>query len=114
MIFLASPYSSTVHNVEYDRYEAALGCTAALIDKFQLPVFSPIVHCHGMALEYAMPKDAKFWRKYNFAFLRKADALYVLKIDGWDDSVGVRMEINLALTLQLPIHYVDEHGIEVL
>ncbi len=114
MIFLASPYSSTVPNIEYDRYELALGCTAALIDKFQLPVFSPIVHCHGMAIEYTLPKDAKFWRKYNTAFLRKADSIYILKIDGWEESKGVQAEIKLAHQLSLPLHFVDEFGLEVL
>jgi len=114
MIYLASPYSSSVKNVEYDRYELALGCAAALIDKFKLPVFSPIVHCHGIAQDYAMPTDAKFWQDYNTAFIRKADAVYVLKIDGWEESKGVTQEIRLAKMLNLPIHYVDEHGIEVL
>lgn len=114
MIFLASPFSHSNKDIEYERYEAALGCAAALIDKFKLPIFSPIVHCYPMSRDYDMPKDAKFWRKYNTAFLRKADALYVLTIDGWQESKGVKREVQLATTLCLPTHYVDEHGIEVL
>lgn len=112
MIYLASPYSSSNTEMQL-RFELAEQCTAALMQQ-DLAIFSPIVHCHELAAKYHLPTDAAYWEKYNMQFLRKAECLYVLKIEGWDESRGVAQEIAMAKSLYLPIHYVDERGVMVL
>lgn len=113
MIYLASPYSHQSFAEVENRFALTEQCTYELM-KRGLPVFSPIVHCHQIATDYNLPTDAKFWEKYNMQFLRKADAIYVLKIDGWDESKGVAQEMGVAKALYLPLHFVNEYGIEVL
>lgn len=109
MIYLASPYSHKSSTIVDTRYKLAMCCASNLIKK-GLFVWSPIVHCHEMAKLYGMPTDAKFWMQYNFDFIRHSEAVFVLKIEGWDKSVGVAEEIVCANNLFIPIKYVDVLG----
>ena len=109
MIYLASPYSHPDPVIKKTRFLLAEQCTAALI-KQGLFVWSPIVHCYGMALRFTMPDDAQFWKAYNFDFIRRADALYLLKIEGYEQSKGVMMELKLAAEIGLPVEHVNPEG----
>lgn len=110
MIYLASPYSHPDKTIVKTRVGLTMQCTAALIRGGHY-VWSPIVHCHEMAGLYEMPTDAEFWRAYNFSFIRRADAMYVLKIPGWDESKGIKMELDLAREIFLPVAFVDADGL---
>lgn len=109
MIYLASPYSHKDPIIVDTRVKLTMQCTASLIRK-KLFVWSPIVHCHEMAKLYGMPTDAAFWMEYNFDFIRHCEAVYVFKIHGWDTSLGVTEEINVAKALFIPVRYVDVLG----
>lgn len=112
MIYLASPYSHKSVSIKESRYLFAMKCTAALIKK-KLFVWSPIVHCHEMAKRHGMPDDAAFWMEYNFDFIRHSQAVYVLALYGWKESVGVKEEIDVAKKLFIPVRYVDINGEDV-
>lgn len=109
MIYLASPYSHPDPVIKKTRFLLVEQCTAALINQGHL-VWSPIVHCYEMAKKFTMPDDAEFWKSYNFDFIRRCDAMYLLKIDGWQESKGVMMELNLAEAILLPLRFVTPEG----
>lgn len=109
MIYLASPYSHKDPLIVKTRFLLVEQCTAALIKQGHL-VWSPIVHCHEMASRHGMPTDAEFWKLYNFDFIRRADGLFLLTIDGWKESKGVKMELDLAASLFMNISYVTPEG----
>jgi hypothetical protein len=109
MIYLASPYSHPDPVIKKTRFLLVEQCTAALINEGHL-VWSPIVHCYEMAKKFTMPDDADFWKAYNFDFIRHCTEMYVLTIDGWTESKGVRMEIELAANILLPVRYVNSEG----
>ncbi len=67
-------------------------------------VYSPIVHCHWLAVYHGLRTDFEFWRDYNYAMLESAHTLYLLDIDGWKDSVGVGSEIEFARRNSKPIY----------
>lgn len=113
MIYLASPYTHKDPHVVQERYDLTEQCTYELL-KRGLPVFSPIVHCHKIAVDFGLPTDAAYWEKYNMEFLRRARELYILTIDGWQESKGMKQEIAAARGIRMPYHYVNEWGIEVL
>ena len=47
------------------------------------------------------------WQDYDLSFLQHwATELWVLCLDGWKDSVGVRKEIRVAESLGLPVKYI--------
>ena len=79
MLYLASPYSDPDPLIMKTRFLLAEQVTARLLQR-EIWVYSPIVHCHELALKYELPTDFTFWRAYNFAMLRHADELFVLKI----------------------------------
>lgn len=101
MIYLASPYSAAPEtNVKH----AAEAATFLLL-KRNLRVFSPILHWHQAAKWAQLPGDAEFWWWYNEGMLQKSDDLYILMVEGWQRSVGVKKEVDwwLANNLQSPI-----------
>lgn len=74
-------------------------------------VYSPIVHCHPVAISYGLPRDFQFWKDYNYHMLVRSDELLVLCLPGWQESVGVTQEIEWAKAFGLPIAYMgDERG----
>lgn len=109
MIYLASPYSSPDPVIVKTRFLLVEQCCAALIKRGEF-VWSPIVHCHEMSLRYEMPGDHEFWLNYDKDIMRRADAIYVLKIPGWAESKGVQMEIEFAKYNNIPLWFVDEEG----
>lgn len=109
MIYLASPYSDPDPFMVKTRFLLAQQCTAELL-KQGIFVYSPIVHCHELAWAYNLPGDFAFWKAYNFDMLRRADMITVLKITGWDKSVGVSQELEAAKYIGLPVSYCDEFG----
>ena len=103
-IYLASPYSSPEPFVQEERYLKACRATHYLLAQ-KIWVFSPIVHCHELAKMVDLPKDATFWKDYNFAMLAGASKLIILRIEGWEASAGVRAERAEADRLEIPFEY---------
>lgn len=105
MIYIASPYSHPSAYVRALRYKQVRLFTMAAI-KNGFAAFSPIMYMHEAAVEYDLPKDAAFWHNFNMQFLRKADSLTVLMLDGWMESKGVSSEISTAQHIHIPVNYI--------
>lgn len=104
MIYLASPYTHADPAVQEARFTHALQATAELL-KQKRWVYSPIVHCHSLALAHKLPGDFSFWKEYNFAMILKADLFMILRIEGYLDSKGVAAEKAYAVSLNKPVEY---------
>jgi hypothetical protein len=109
MIYLASPYSHPDPEVRQARHDAACRCAARLMAGGQV-VFSPIAHSHAIAafLPPVLCMSWGFWKSQDFPLLEKADTLLVLRLDGWEQSVGVAAEIARARELGIPVRWEDE------
>lgn len=101
MIYFASPYTHTAKTVEAKRFEVIRAVTARACAA-GYPVYSPIMHCHEMALAHKMPTDWEFWKRYNTAFVRIASEVWILTLEGWELSKGVKYEMELAHNLFIP------------
>lgn len=111
-IYLACPYSDGSLVIRNYRFSMANEAAAWLMSGNNI-VFSPISHSVPIAKTGQVPELSwQFWRKQDFAFLEWADALVVLKINGWEKSVGVREEIEEARRLDKPIVYTTMHDIQ--
>jgi hypothetical protein len=93
VIYLASPYSHADPDVMQQRFEDVRAATAALLAHDEI-VYSPIVHGHAIATAHDLPATFDFWMRHCYAMLERADSLYVLQIDGWETSRGVRAEMD--------------------
>jgi hypothetical protein len=105
IIYLAGPYSHPRAAIRRHRFEL-LNEKAAELSRAGNIIFSPISMSHPMA-EYGLPKGWEFWGKYDRAFLEVCSKLFVYKIPGWEDSVGVTEEIAIAKELEIPIEYIE-------
>ena len=105
LIYLASPYTSESSGMMEFRFNEVCRVVAALM-RSGIHIFSPIAHTHPIA-QYGLPKDWVFWKKHNEIILGFSVALWVLKLPGWDKSIGVKEEIVIAEKRSLIIRYLD-------
>ena len=105
-IYLASPYSHPDKAVCNDRFRAACK-TAAKLMQDGYNVMSPIAHSHPVARYIGNHLDHDFWLEQDLSFLDSwADEMWVLMIDGWDESKGIAREIIHAEKIGLPVKYI--------
>ena len=101
-IYLATPYSHPDKNIELKRFEAVNKKAAELMQRGYI-VFSPVSHSHPINKFTSIKTDWEFWKRQDFQFIEWADELWVLEVDGWDNSVGVLAEIERAKKLGMPV-----------
>ena len=107
LTYLASPYTSIHPAIREHRYEQAAKAAAQLMRQGRL-VYSPIVHGHPLTVaDPEMPGDFEFWMRHCYAMLGVCKAIVVLKLDGWEQSVGVRAEMEFALRMGLRIEFLE-------
>jgi len=104
LIYLASPYTHEDKLVMYNRFKEAEYVVASLL-KENYCVYSPIVHCHSIAQKYKLPTDFAYWAKYDEAVLKRCTHMYVLELEGWMESNGIKFEKEVALKHNIPIRY---------
>jgi hypothetical protein len=105
MFYLASPYSHPDPLVREARFNAACRATANLFLAGRA-VFSPIVHGHPL-VRFGLPTDWAFWCRFDTEHIRRCDEVLVLQIDGWQESEGVRAEIELGAALGKRVEYLE-------
>lgn len=109
IVYLASPYSHKDKFVEHIRFIKV--CKAAgNLRRIGLSCHAPIASAHPISQICDLPKDWSFWCDRDRAFLKVCKALVVLKLDGWDKSVGVAAELEEARRMSLPIGWMSEDG----
>lgn len=108
MIYLASPYSHADPAERERRYREACRVAGNLMKRGKR-VFSPIAHSHPIeqAFEDKRQEGHDFWLYQDFAILRHATELHVLRLEGWERSKGIAAEVEFAVLLGIPVHYID-------
>jgi hypothetical protein len=105
--YVAAPYSHpdpAIHELRFRQINAY--CAAQMAAGVIL--YSPISHCHPIALEHALPTDWAFWERFDRAMIGCCRRLTVLTLDGWRESTGVTAEIKIALEMGIPVEYALE------
>ena len=122
LIYLACPYGTGNTGLQWERHSIASRTCAKLL--CALPndsVICPIIQGHAVKwwvddecateieIEDIKVPPADFWYKRDMQILAQCSALYVLCIDGWRESTGVKMEIDYAKKNNMPILYINEY-----
>lgn len=102
MIYVISPYTHEVPSIMYKRYKDVMKYTAELMNS-GLIAFSPIVHCHQLAIEHELPKTFEFWEKWCIGMLDVSTEVHLLMLDGWTTSKGVKAELDYSDKIGIPI-----------
>ena len=107
LTYLASPYSHPELDVRAERYWLACKKAAELMLQGEA-VFAPIAHSHPISLHMPEGKavDHELWLAQDIPILRRCDVLKVLLLPGWDQSQGVREEIEVAVACRIPVEYI--------
>lgn len=101
-LYLASPYTHPDPSIRQLRFEEAERALSWML-KQNIWTYSPIVHCHQMALRNNLPTNYEFWHEYNCAMIRASEGLAILQIEGWELSKGMKAEVDYAEELRLSI-----------
>ena len=105
-VYLAVPYTHKNPRVLTRRFNLVNKAAAKLINQGYY-VFSPISMNHPIKLADDLPCLWEFWAAYDTAYLEVCNKMFVLKLPGWDKSVGVTAEIEIAKKLKIPIEYLE-------
>jgi hypothetical protein len=105
LIYLATPYSHADPEVRRKRFQAVTIKAGELMSE-GLHIFSPITHCHPIAIVSSLPTNWSYWKDYCNKTLSMCNELFVYQLDGWETSQGVTAEIDLARELEIPIQYI--------
>lgn len=109
IIYLACPYASPDPAIRRLRFEMATRVARTLTLKGYL-VFSPITHAHPLQVEVRNGWD--FWKQLDVPFLEQCGLLMILKMPGWDKSVGIDGEVNTAYQNGIPSMYIEVHEVD--
>jgi uncharacterized protein DUF1937 len=107
MIYLASPYTHADKEVMQDRFERVCKVASRLM-RSGLIVFSPISHTHPIAVAGELPRDWEYWKRFDDEFIRAAEKVVVVKMDGYEISRGVQAEIRIAENLGKLVEFIEE------
>lgn len=104
--YLATPYSKYTAGLEAAFQEAAK--QAAVLTRAGIPVFSPIAHTHPVAIHGNLdPLDHSIWLEADRTFMEAARGIIVCKMQGWDESYGVKFEIEAFERMGKPVFYME-------
>ena len=106
MIYLATCYSHTDPSVMEARFDAACRIAGALMAQGEI-VFCPIAMSHPIAVRCNLPGGWEFWNRQAREMIAHASKVLVVKMEGWQESVGIAGEISIALELGVPVEYME-------
>lgn len=106
LTYLASPYSK-YHGGRHEAFTKVSHKAAQLMMAGE-NIFCPIAHSHPIE-KYGMKtdQDGDFWLNQDFAVLQHCNKVKVYRMHGWDESIGVKREIEFANERGIPVEYID-------
>lgn len=96
LAYIAAPYSAKSPEVMQRRANEVMAFSAWLWREGICYPLSPVSMWHEAATRCGLPTDATSWTACNFAYFTACEVMYLLKLDGWQESVGVEMELKWA------------------
>jgi len=114
VIYVAAPYTSDDPQTVEARVREAAAYGAHLFSIGALP-YVPTAHGHalweaGQRERRPIGHDYKPWQRHSRRFLRMADELHVLMLDGWRFSKGIADERAVADAAGIPIYFIRPHA----
>lgn len=108
IVYLAQPYSINADAaLREQRYQVAVKKVAEYMNQ-GYNIFSPILNSHAPSVQYGLPFDWEYWERVDKEYIAVCGELWVLCLDGWKDSRGVKAEVAYAEQVGLKIKYITE------
>jgi hypothetical protein len=106
LIYLASPYSHENQDVVKRRFHHICYIAGNIIQD-DLLVYCPIAHSHPIAKQ-GVCDTWEMWQPLDLEMLSRCDKLWVAPMAGWEESTGVKAEMERAKELGIPVEHVPE------
>ena len=109
MIYLAAPYSHKDPAVRASRYAAATAVAARLLSEGR-SVFSPLTLTHPLDLalkRIGRSMDSEYWVAFDEPFMELCSEILVIRLEGWETSLGVEREIAFFESKARNVQYMD-------
>ncbi|RJO72877.1 MAG: DUF1937 family protein [Myxococcales bacterium] len=104
--YLATPYSKYPAGLTRAFEDAAIQA-ARLIER-GLRIYSPIAHTHPVATHGNIdPLDHDIWLALDEAMMHAAVGLIVCRMESWQESHGIKIEIEAFQKAGKPVLYMD-------
>jgi hypothetical protein len=107
VIFLSAPYNDPDSAVMEDRVKKVAIVASQIERSGKGHVIAPNLSNHLMVKHGHVPRETSWWASQFLTLLSRCDELWVLKLPGWDRSVGVKQEIDHAAKNHIKIRYLD-------
>src|ERR1700690_2249811 len=92
LCYIASPYSKVA---DIDRAFQQVARVAAQLAKSGLTIFCPIAHSHPLVRALGLDhRDPAVYAALNAKMLDSCNVLIVVRLEGWQDSDGIREEVE--------------------
>ena len=103
LAYLGSPYTKYKAGLPRAFTDVAELC-ARLVGR-GLHIFSPIVHAHPIAMHGGLdPLDLTIWYPWCRVMMDRSDILIVAHMEGWQESAGLRFEVDHFERAHKPIY----------
>ena len=106
LIYVSSPYSHTDESVVEERVLLVTKYVAKLV-RDGIMAISPITYGDALLKVRKLPSDYAFWNTFCLSLLSKCYKMIVYKIDGWEESIGVKDEIRYCLENNIEVEYIE-------
>lgn len=110
MIYLCSPYSHSDPEVVKERYEKTVKYVNSLLIDGR-SVISPVVYGHNIVEICGSPSDWGYWEEFCTDMIARCDEVLILPLDGWQDSVGIKGEMELAEQFKKQVTVINSEDI---
>jgi hypothetical protein len=109
IVYLACPYTHQDYAVREERFRLATKTAAELIRKGHI-VYSPITMTHPIDVVMAGDTNtlgSDYWVQFDEAFMSVCAEMIVLQIEGWNQSRGIRREIDYFRSRGKPVRFLS-------
>lgn len=106
MVYVCCPYWHEDESVRNYRRRKAIEYSTVLVKK-GVPCYSPLLYTERFKNDNT--KEG-YWIEHGRRMLDACDEVRVLCLDGWEESNGVKGEIQRAEELGLEIKYIEKHS----
>lgn len=104
--YLGSPYSKYEKGLDQAHIDVCKEAARYILAG--IPVYSPIALSHPVAVHGDIdPLDHSIWIPADRPMMDAALGLVVLKMDGWEDSFGLKYEVRVFSDAGKPIIYAE-------
>ena len=110
IIYLACQYAHPDLSVRNERFRLATNTAAKIISQGYI-VYSPITMTHPLDVVLAGHHNtlgSDYWVNFDEAFMDACSEMIVLQIEGWDESLGIKREIEYFKAQGKPIYYLPK------